>query len=240
MKFFCWHCFITVLMVGLALSIHVTQDRLDDMNLRLTSMDVYMYIPSGEFLKPFTLGYRQIVADFFWIKAISYFGGELKSGGHYLWLYHILDLVTTLDPQFTWPYYFGGMILSLEAKQVENSNAILKKAMRYHPDVWKFPFYLGFNYWYHYDDPVTAASYIEIAARLPGAPAYLRTFPATLYSRGGRLETAITFLEEMENTAQDPHVKDQIRKKIAKLMSTARKSSPTGRKQSPIPNNIRP
>ena len=214
-------CFI-ILLVVFVFGVHTTQRRLDAMNLSQKSMDVYMYIPSGEFLEPLTLGYNQLVADFFWIKAISYFGDELKAARQYVWLYHILDLVTTLDPDFTWPYYFGAMVLSLEAKQVENSNLILKKAMRHHPEAWKYPFYLGFNYWYHYDDPATAASFIEIAARLPGAPSYLRTFPATLYSKSGHIETAITFLEEMENSAQEPHVKEQLRKKITKLKRGSR------------------
>jgi hypothetical protein len=181
-----------------------------------------MYIPSGEFLEPFTLGYNQIVADLFWIQAISYFADELKAGGKYPWLYHVLDLVTTLDPKFKWPYYFGAMVLSLEARQVENSNQILKKAIRYHPDEWRFLFYLGFNYWYHYDDPATAATYIERAARQPEAPLYLRTFPATLYSEAGYFDTAITFLEEMEQSAQDENVKKRIRKKIAKLRKHSR------------------
>ena len=197
---------------------HTTQCRLDALSLdHPSSMDMYMYIPSGDFLEPFALGYNQIVADLFWIKAISYFADELKRGGQYLWLYHILDLVTTLDPKFKWPYYFGALVLSLEANQVEESNRILKKALRHHPDAWQFPFYLGFNYWHHYDDPVTAASYIEIAARLPGAPRYLRTFPATLYSKAGHIETAIIFLQEMEKTAQEPKVKNRIKKKIKEL-----------------------
>ena len=219
------HFCLIVLLACFALGVHATQRRLEDMHLGHKSMDVYMYIPSGEFLKPFTLGYNQLVADFFWIRAISYFGDELKASGQYPWLYHILDLVTTLDPNFKWPYYFGAMVLSLEANQVEKSNIILRKAMKSHPDEWKYPFYLGFNYWYHYDDPATAAPYIEIAARLPGAPAYLRTFPATLYSKAGHIKTAITFLEEMENSAQDEQVKKQIRKKIKKLKKASKRGS---------------
>ena len=187
---------IICLFVG-AFSIHL---RLDEMRVKHESMQVYMYIPSGKFLKPFTLGFNQLIADYFWIKTISYFGDHLMSDRKYPWLYHILDLVTTLDPHFIWPYYFGGTILSLEAEQVDQSNLILKKAMRYHPDVWEFPFYLGFNHWYHYNNPSKAASYIEIAAKLPDAPEYLKTFPARLYSEAGQQEAALRFLHEMEKT----------------------------------------
>jgi len=136
----------------------------------------------------------------------------------YPWLYHMLDLVTTLDPNFIWPYYFGGIVLSLEAKQVEQSNLILEKAMNHHPEVWKFPFYIGFNYWFHYDDPGKAASYIKIAAKLPGAPGYLKTFPARLYYEAGANEAALDFLVEMLKNTQDPQMRARIEKRIKDIV----------------------
>ncbi|MFH0812451.1 MAG: hypothetical protein V2A69_06385 [Pseudomonadota bacterium] len=182
-----------------------------------------MYIPSGTFLKPFTLGFNQLTADYFWIKTISYFGDHLLSDRNYPWLYHILDLVTTLDPLCKWPYFFGGIVLSLEAEQVEQSNLILEKAMRYHPGVWNFPFYLGFNYWYHYNNPIKAASYIEIAAKLPGAPAYLKTFPARLYTEAGQRGAALQFLEEMLKKTQDPRMRAKIEKRIEEILKGKKK-----------------
>ena len=91
-----------------AMSLHLSLDALAEEH---ESVRVYMCIPSGKFLKPFTFGYEQLVADYFWIKTISYFGDHLMSDRKYPWLYHLLDLVTTLDPHFIWPYYFGGIVL---------------------------------------------------------------------------------------------------------------------------------
>ena len=209
-----------IILFGGAFSI---QRRLDQMNIRHRSMEVFMYIPSGTFLKPFTLGFNQLTADYFWIKTISYFGDHLLSDRKYPWLYHILELVTTLDPMCKWPYFFGGIVLSLEAEQVEQSNLILEKAMRYHPGVWNFPFYLGFNYWYHYNDPAKAASYIERAAKLPGSPAYLKTFPARLYSEAGQKEVALQFLQEMLKKTQDPKMRARITKRIEEILKGKKK-----------------
>jgi len=192
--------------------------RLDAMGVEHKSMRVYMYIPSGEFLKPFTLGFNQLIADYFWIKTISYFGDHLMADRKYPWLYHMVDLVTTLDPNFIWPYYFGGIVLSIEAKQVEQSNLILEKAIHHHPNVWKFPFYIGFNYWFHYDDPGKAASYLEIAASLPGAPDYLKTFPASLYSEAGANDAAVRFLLEMLKNTQEPRMRARIEKRIKDIV----------------------
>lgn len=200
--------------IGLSLGAFSLHLRLDAMDAEHDSIQVYMCIPSGKFLKPFTLGFDQLAADYFWIKTISYFGDHLTSDREYPWLYHLLDLVTTLDPNFIWPYYFGGIVLSVEAKQVEQSNLILNKAMVQYPDVWKFPFYIGFNYWFHYNDPRKAASYIQRAAVLPGAPNYLKTFPARLYSEAGTNDAAVRFLLEMLKNTQEPRLRAKIEKRI--------------------------
>lgn len=203
---------------ALCLSAWVVHVQLDELPPPPGTMEVYMYVPSGEFLKHFTFGFNQLVADYFWIKTISYFGDHLMSDRQYPWLYHILDLVTTLDPQFRSPYYFGGVILSLEANQFEQSTMLLSKAMRYHPEVWNFPFFIGFNYWFHANNAVKAAPYLEIAARLPGAPPYLKTFAARLYSETGQRDAALLFLQEMLKTTQDPRMRAQIIKQAEEIL----------------------
>lgn len=196
------------------------------------SMEVYMYIPSGDFLNPLTLGFNQAIADYFWMKTIGYFGEHLMSDRNYPWLFHILDLVTTLDPHFIWPYYFGGITLSLEAKQVEQSNQILQKALQYHPDNWQFLFFLGFNYWYHDNNLLKAATYLKRAAMQPNAPRYLKTFPARLYSATGQKDAAIQFLLEMRKNTQDSRMREQIEKRIQEIAQGTLKNPKSQRTQS--------
>jgi hypothetical protein len=192
--------------------------KLERIQPRQKSMESYIYISSAKFLKPFTFGFNQVLADYFWIKTVGYFGEHLMSDRNYPWLYPMLDLVTTLDPQFIWPYYFGGITLSLEAKQVEQSNLILKKAIHYHPDKWHFLFYLGFNYWYHDNNLLMAATYIKRAAMNPKAPRYLKTFPARLYSEAGQKDAAIQFLVEMKKNTQDIQMRAELDKRIEEIL----------------------
>ena len=205
-------------LVFLIVGIISIQRDLDKFQPPQRTMEVYMYIPSGDFLKHFTFGFNQVIADYFWIKTVGYFGAHLMSDRNYPWLYHILDLVTTLDPQFIWPYYFGGITLSLEAQQVEQSNLILKKAIHHHPDNWQFLFFLGFNYWYHDNNLLLAASYLKRAAMMPNAPRYLKTFPARLYSEAGQKDVAIQFLLEMKKNTQDAHMSAEIDKRIEEIL----------------------
>jgi hypothetical protein len=196
----------------------LVQRKLERIQPRQKSMESYLYIPSAKFLKPFTFGFNQVIADYFWIKTVGYFGEHLMSDRNYPWLYPMLDLVTTLDPQFIWPYYFGGITLSLEAQQVEQSNLILKKAIHYHPDNWHFLFYLGFNYWYHDNNLLMAATYIKQAAMNPKAPRYLKTFPARLYNEAGQNNTAIKFLLEMKKNTQDIQMRAELDKRIEEIL----------------------
>jgi tetratricopeptide (TPR) repeat protein len=178
-----------------------------------------LYIPSGRFLKPAVLGYDNLAADYLWMKAIGYFGGHYMSDQKYPWLPHILELITDLDPRFRIVYYFGGIVLAIEADKVEESTALLEKGMENFPDYWKFPFFIGFNHFYYRGDFVTAAEYISRAATLPGHPEYLPKLAASLYARGGRLEDAVAFLWAVEANLEDERLKRKIREKIGELES---------------------
>jgi hypothetical protein len=210
--------FIFFVLICLSGSVFVIHRKLQKIQRPEKSMEVYMYIPSGDFLKPFTLGFNQVIADYFWIKTVGYFGEHLMSDRHYPWLYHMLDLVTSLDSHFIWPYYFGGITLSLETQQVEQSNLILKKAIQYYPDNWQFLFFLGFNYWYHDNNLLMSATYLNRAAMQPNAPRYLKTFSARLYNESGQKDTAIQFLLEMKKNTQDIHMKAELDKRIDEIL----------------------
>lgn len=176
-----------------------------------------LYLPTGRHLKAISLGFGNIYADFLWMRAIGYFGAHALTDQEYPWLYHILDQVTTLDPPFRYPYYFGGIALAVNKNDPEQSIKILLKGMRNYPGDWRFPFYIGFNYFYTLRDPQRAATYMNYAASLPGSPLYLPRLAASLLASSGRLEAAIRFLETMAEGARDEEVRRDILRKIEEL-----------------------
>jgi tetratricopeptide (TPR) repeat protein len=178
-----------------------------------------LYLPSGKYLKPLCLGYEAFVSDLLWLKAISYFGGHYLTDRSYKWLYHILDLVTTLDPQFRYPYEFGGIILTIESGNYEKGTALLLKGITYYPDYWRLYFYLGFNYLYYHKDTQKAAYYMTEAARLPGHPEYLPKLAASLLTQAGKKETALSFLKQLYDTTDDVWLREQIQNKINEILS---------------------
>jgi hypothetical protein len=176
-----------------------------------------LYLPSGAHLRPAVLGFDLVTADYFWLKTIGYFGGHYMADRKYPWLAHILNLVTDLDPRYRVVYYFGGLVLAVEASQVDESTALLKKGMKNLPEVWKFPFFVGFNYLYYKGDAASAAEYISRAATLPESPEYLPRLAASLYARSGRTDAAVAFLQTMERTVDDERLRGNLRRKIEDL-----------------------
>ena len=184
---------ITILF--LCVSLVLLQLQLD--RLRHGGNEPDLTLPSGRFLKVAVLGYRQVAADFFWVKATLYIGDTVRAARGYPQLYPLADLVTDLDPRFLVPYQAAGITLSVYAERPDESTRILTKGMRERPDYWVFPFYVGFNYFYHLHDYLTAAKFLEQASALPDRPAYLPSLVARLYAQAGRPETALEFLARM-------------------------------------------
>lgn len=180
-------------------------------------LEQLLYLPSGRHTKALTLGFSNLAADVLWIKAIGYFGGHALTDREYPWLHHILDQITTLDPSFSYPYLFGGITLSVERESSDEAIALLAKGMGRYPGDWRYPFYIGFSYFYNINDPDRAALFMRYAASLPGSPEYLPHLAASLLAESGRLEAAIRFLETMAEGTREEWAREKIRYKINEL-----------------------
>ena len=55
-------------------------------------------LPKGEYLKPALLGYHHLGADILWLRLLQVVGNKRNSSDEYEWMYHALDVITTLDP----------------------------------------------------------------------------------------------------------------------------------------------
>lgn len=156
-----------------------------------------MALPRGNYLKIAVLGYDQLCADFYWLKTIQYIGDKRRKISGYPMVYPLVDLVTDLDPRFDYAYQVAGVLLTVYDRNIEKSNAILEKGLKNVPGVWQIPMYLGFNHYFYLEDYSRAAKYVEMAAALPGRPAYLPLLAARLYSEAKDPTAGIEFLTKI-------------------------------------------
>ena len=125
-------------------------------------------------------------------------------------MYHALDVLTALDPQYAYAYYAGGVILGDLANRPDLSNRLLEKGVGANPDVWNIPFLLGYNYYFLLDDPAKGAEYIMRAARLPDGPSYLPGLATRMAAEAGSPDTALAFLEVHLRETQDPEMREVL------------------------------
>ena len=203
-------------------AVFLFQTQIDKTKTGFSNIEDMKYLPSGQFLKGAALAYDELFADYFWIKAVVYFGDHYQTGKDFKWLYHLLDVVVTLDPYFELAYEFGGTVLAFWIKDVNNSIKILKKGMinvpKTHERYWAIPFYLGFNYMYYKKDYATAARYLEEASKYPKHPRYLPFLVARLHANAGDPEIAINFLMEIYRSTKNEEAQKDIKKRINEVV----------------------
>jgi len=202
----------------LALAVNQTQRRAIAARAYADMGEKMMYLPSGKFIKQLAIGMDATLADILWARTVVYFGSHYVTDKDYKWLHHNLDIITTLDPKFVLAYKFGGMMLSLEANQIDKSIGLLEKGIENNPDNWQLYFVMGFNQFYFLDDSASAARYFEKAAQLPGHPAYVSRLVARMYAKSGKLDVAMAFLEEIDKEYDDKIIKAAIAGRYKELI----------------------
>ena len=175
-------------------------------------------LPSGDALRTALLGYHHLGADVLWLRFIQVLGKKRNTQDEYEWMYHALDVITTLDPRYAYAYQVGGIVLTDLGHRADLSNRILEKGLEANPEVWWLPFNLGYNYYFHLHDPGRAAEYIALAARLPGGPAYLPGLATRMYAEANNPDVALDFLEAMWRQADHPIVKAELETRMKELV----------------------
>jgi tetratricopeptide (TPR) repeat protein len=167
-------------------------------------------LPKGEYLKPALLGYHHLGADILWLRLVQVIGKKRNTADEYEWMYHALDVITTLDPQYAYAYYAGGVILGDLANRPDLSIRLLDKGVKANPKVWNIPFLLGYNYYFLLGDPAMGAEYIMKAASLPDGPSYLPGLATRMAAEAGNPDTALAFLEARLRETQDPEMREVL------------------------------
>ncbi len=125
-------------------------------------------VMDANFVKLFSFGFRNVLADYYWINIIQDLAGWDRSDDFYVQEFRNL---VTLDPKFAYPYLFGVLTISVKTdpNSVYKAEEIAKIGIENLPYNWEIPFYLGttFNLVKNYEK---ALEYVEIAVTRPIIP----------------------------------------------------------------------
>ncbi len=176
-----------------------------------------LYLPEAGYLKLVSLGHDGLLADLVLAKSLTYYGANYRRRESFSFR-HLKKLFFTavqLDPLNKEAFLMANNILS--RVNVRDANEILHLGMKHHPQYWKFPEMVGFNYFYYLKDPHAAARYYEQAAALPGHPPYVPSLSGKLYQESGRHVDALRVLENFHSTTSDPRLKKSFRQYIDRV-----------------------
>jgi tetratricopeptide (TPR) repeat protein len=168
------------------------------------ALEELAYYPSGRWLVPASLGERALLADLTWLRAVQYYGEHRLTDNKFSLLYHVFDIVTTLDPGHRNSYVFGGTSLAQEGRQFAHGIALLEKGRAHDPTEWVYPFEIGFLYFVQKRDYAAATAWFRESARKPNAPEYVTRFAAFTAGRAGARPLAMELWQRVAEETDNP------------------------------------
>jgi tetratricopeptide (TPR) repeat protein len=209
----------TVLCVGLIAALQWPRSDLSKRTDRvLTAPPI---LPKAEAIKPFLFGMDNLVADWYWLQYVQYFGdGVARKKTNFDYCDDYLELITALDPKFVKAYAAASYAVAGMQDNPDKALQILARGIKLNPATegsWElYRNYAGVAFLYKKDLP-TAAKYFAKAADAPGAPEVFRSFAAAFYNRMNDKERAVSLWVQYYREAPTQELKDKTKKNLIDL-----------------------
>ena len=200
--------------------------------LRARVQDEVPYV-SPDTAKRLSLGFSGLVADWYWLKALQYIGGQLEEQASRARerpaaaeldrlkaldprvLVRLFDMISTLDPRFTAVYEFAAVILP--AVDVPAAATLLEKGIQANPDQWYLHQQLAYIYWQR-GDYLAAADAFRRGARMTTAK-WMEQMAKSMEAKGDDPQVARAMYARMYEQAQEDQVKQWALNRLMELKS---------------------
>ena len=210
-------------MLGAVVALQVVRERLTPPPTHAAPV---LWLRSPELARRMTLSFDDLAADVYWIRAVVQYGSDRRAPNapnRFALLYPMLDMTTTLDPNFDVAARLGAVFLSEGYPggpgRPDQAIALLEKGMAHNPTRWQYAHDIGFVYYWWLKDYTKAAEYFEKASALPGAPNWLRTMAGTTLLVGGDRAAARTLWGELYKTADVDWLRRTAETRLAQLQA---------------------
>jgi len=190
-----------------------------------TPPNAVLWLQSGEAAKRLALQFDNIVADAYWIRAVLYYGGRLRSEAlaqrNFDGLYPLLQLTTDLDSRFKVAYRFGALFLSEPPPQgpgrPDQAVALLERAIERDDGDWEYFQDVGFIYYWWLRDYAKAADWFKRGSERPGAPEWLVGVAATTLAEGGNRQSSRTLWTQLLQDTDAEYIHGNARRRLMQL-----------------------
>jgi hypothetical protein len=183
-----------------------------------------LYFSTPGTLKRMALSYDRLLADFYWMRTIQYYGRRDEADKRpvrYKNLSTLLDITTTLDPDLMDAYHAGSLFLGEEdpvgAGQPREALKLLDKGIRTHPQDWRLRHDQGFVYYWFLKDYRKAGEVWHAASMLSTAPHWMQPLAAMALSKGGALEVAQALWQSQYQESARADVRENARNHLLSI-----------------------
>ena len=186
-----------VILLLAAILVPAAQGRLDVAIEKMGPEPDVSSVWTGPVVRAFSLGFSDILADLYWLRAVQYYGRQklANAPAAYADLAPLLETAAELDPRFEIVYRYGAVFLSEEfpvgAGQPDQGVAFLKKGADRNPQNWSLRQDQGLFTFVYLGDAVGGAAVLDRASEIPGSAPWLKPLAAKVLADGGSLEASL-------------------------------------------------
>lgn len=164
-----------IIFLSLSWGVYSTQGYLDTIRAHdakyYVEKNILITLPT-DIIKNITLGFDNMIADIAWLQFVQYYGENSrlkntgKTGYDFSYTYKYIEVVTTLDPNFSYAYWFGAFAIADEMERPDLAMKIIKLGIKNNPENWWLPYTAGMMELMYNNSFVNATKYIDLAAKL--------------------------------------------------------------------------
>ena len=132
--------------------------------------------------------------------------------------YDVIKLCSDIDPYFKDPYVVMQGIFIWTDKISDRTETIsfLKTGIPYRTWDSRLPFFIGFDYFFFFNNYQESAKYLFMSAKLSKSP-FTASLASKIASKGGDVETGIEFLSNMNTDSMSEPVKRTFNQRLEAL-----------------------
>ncbi|MFO7975751.1 MAG: hypothetical protein R6V12_14080 [Candidatus Hydrogenedentota bacterium] len=213
--------FIVPLTVVIGLICCVVAQKQIDARRDIDFDEELLYLPNEKLLNHFTGGMDSVIADFLWLQCIQYTAKEFRGDNKYVWLNHMTDIITRLDPYFVDVYRYGGIFMACLKADSDGSINLMKRGMVHNPDAWELPYEIAMVYLLNRRDnpgsPARAAEFLHMAVATGTAPEFVIELASNLAKQHDLDAFERAMWEDMAQNSDEKMMRDLAQRKLQEL-----------------------
>jgi tetratricopeptide (TPR) repeat protein len=200
---------------------------IDRQRPQMTQVDAETLYLNGTTARRLSLGFNGLAADWYWMRSLQYVGKKIIAARERMemddlsqldlkLLPPMLDITTTLDPQFLEPYEYAAVILPSIDRQ--EAIRLVSKGIAANPEAWRLYHHLGYIHWQQ-GDYKTASQIYQKGSTIPDAPPWMEAMSARMEAEGGSRTVAREIYTRMYEQSKDEKVRDMARRRLMQVAS---------------------